>query len=72
MARTFAKLLTGAFERTGFCAALLSGGVSGSPLLRRLLGERLRQRLYYAADGLSSDNAVGTALLARDRFNNGR
>ena len=68
MARTFAKLLTNAFAETGCKTALLSGGVSGSLLLRELLQQRLQHKLFYAQSGLSSDNAVGTALLARDRF----
>ncbi len=68
MARTFAKLLTGAFAETGCKTALLSGGVSGSMLLRELLQERLKRELFYAQSGLSSDNAVGTALLARDFY----
>ena len=68
MARTFGKLLTNAFAETGCKTALLSGGVSGSLLLRELLQGRLKQTLFYAQCGLSSDNAVGTALLARDRF----
>ena len=66
MARTFSKLLQNAFAETGCRIALLSGGVSGSLLLRELLRKRLRQELLYAPTGLSSDNAVGAALLARD------
>ena len=66
MARTFAKLLTTAFAETGCKTALLSGGVSGSLLLRELLQQRLNAELFYARSGLSSDNAVGTALLARE------
>ena len=66
MARTFAKLLTNAFAETGCKTALLSGGVSGSLLLRELLQQRLNTELFYARSGLSSDNAVGTALLARE------
>lgn len=68
MARTFAKLLTNAFAETGAITALLSGGVSGSLLLRELLRDRLKTELRYAQSGLSSDNAVGTALLARDLY----
>ena len=66
MARTFGKLLTNAFAETGCKTALLSGGVSGSLLLRELLQQRLRSELFYAGSGLSSDNAVGTALLAME------
>ena len=69
MARTFAKLLTNVFAETGVKTALLSGGVSGSLLLRELLQKRLNRELLYAQKGLSSDNAVGVALLARDLFN---
>lgn len=68
MARTFAKLLTNAFMETGAYTALLSGGVSGSLLLRELMKDRLGIGLRYAQSGLSSDNAVGTALLARDLY----
>ena len=66
MARTFAKLLTSAFAETGCKTALLSGGVSGSLLLRELLQQRLKSELFYAESGLSSDNAVGTALFAME------
>ena len=68
LARTLAKLLTNAFAETGCRTALLTGGVSGSVLLRDLLQNRLKQELFYAKSGLSSDNAVGTALLARDLY----
>ena len=36
--------------------------------LRELLQERLKRELFYAQSGLSSDHAVGTALLARDLY----
>ncbi len=72
MARTFSKMLNNAFTKTGCKTALLSGGVSGSILLRELLKKRIGTDLHYAQNGLSSDNAVGTALLAKDYFTNGR
>lgn len=72
MARTFAKLLNNAFAHTGCKTALLSGGVSGSLLLRELLQDRLKAELLYAESGLSADNSVGTALLAMDRHLSGR
>ena len=68
MARTLAKLLTNVFAETGVKIVLLSGGVSGSLLLRELLQKRLNCELLYAQQGLSSDNAVGAALLARDLY----
>ena len=66
MARTFSKMLASATGRTGCSTILLSGGVSGSMLLRELLHERLQKDILYAKSGLSSDNAVGVALQARD------
>ncbi len=66
MARTFSKMLASAAERTGCSTILLSGGVSGSMLLRELLHERLQKDIFYAKSGLSSDNAVGVALQTRD------
>lgn len=66
MARTFSKMLLPAVERTQRTTILLSGGVSGSLLLRALLEQRINRTLLYAGSGLSSDNAVGAALLARD------
>jgi len=74
MARTFAKMLLSAMEQTGCETALLSGGVSGSALLRTLLQQRAKKALLFAQSGLSSDNAAGAALLAKDLYetNEGR
>lgn len=68
LARTVAKLIENALAEAPRSAVLLSGGVSGSLLLRELLSERIKASIYYAGSGLSGDNAVGTALLAMDRF----
>ena len=70
MARTFSKMLLKAMEQESCQTALLSGGVSGSELLRELLAERMKKPLLFAGIGRSSDNAIGTALLARDKFIN--
>ncbi|HML49162.1 MAG TPA: hypothetical protein PKE04_20675, partial [Clostridia bacterium] len=60
-------------RRTGIQTALLAGGVASSALLRGLLNARMaaRQRavrLYYADPSLAGDNAVGVALLGRERY----
>lgn len=68
MARTFSKMLLRAMEQYGCETALLSGGVSGSALLRTLLQRRMKKPLLFARPGLSSDNAAGAALLAKDLF----
>ena len=74
MSRTFVKMLCHAMEQTGVTRALLAGGVASSPLLRTLLRERMHKldanaALYFGESALSSDNAVGAALLCRDRLN---
>ena len=74
MSRTFVKMLCHAMEQTGVTRALLAGGVASSPLLRTLLRERMHKLdanavLYFGESALSSDNAVGAALLCRDRLN---
>lgn len=66
LARTLARLIDAARTAHGDVPALLSGGVSGSALLRELLAERTDAPLYYAPQGLSSDNAAGAAMLALD------
>lgn len=67
MARTFAKLIANAIEATGSHDVLIAGGVASSDLLRAMLKKKLSaERLYFAHPGLSSDNACGVALIARD------
>ena len=69
LARTLAKLLAAAAGESGCGTVLLSGGVVSSALLRELLAARIAPdvRLYFGRSELSSDNAVGVALLAADR-----
>ena len=68
LARTIAKLIQNGMAQIPHAPVLLSGGVSGSLLLRELLEKRLGEKIYYAPHGLSGDNAAGVALLAMDRF----
>ncbi len=72
LARTLAKLISLACQQTGTGAALLSGGVASSALLKRLLPERLhrlgaRVELFWAAPELSGDNAVGVAHIGYEQ-----
>lgn len=67
LARTIGKLLDHAVETYGEMPVLFSGGVSGSLLLRKLLNNRTKRVIHFAGRGLSSDNAVGAALLALDQ-----
>lgn len=71
LARTFTKLIVQAADKTGRNRILLAGGVASSGLLREMLQERLEKAdidLYFGDPALSTDNAVGVALLTRDRI----
>lgn len=70
ISRTIAKLILNAYEKYGNNTFLLAGGVASSKRLRRLLSERLKNKnihICFAAPELSSDNAVGAALLCMDK-----
>jgi N6-L-threonylcarbamoyladenine synthase len=49
---------------------LLVGGVSSNCLIREYLEERLKYRLFFPDARYCSDNAVGTALIAMERYKN--
>lgn len=70
MARTFHKLIVNAADETGLDCVLIAGGVASSWLLRKMLRERMAKRghvdVRFGEARLSSDNAVGTALLCQD------
>ncbi len=72
LARTFIKLIIAACDSENLSAVLLAGGVMSSALLRELLFVRLKRaerddiKLFFGENRLSSDNAVGAALIARD------
>ncbi len=72
IARTLAKAVENAAEHSKERVSFLfAGGVASSSLLRRLLSERLRgsnARLFFSRPELSSDNAVGAALLCMDKM----
>ena len=67
LARTLAKMFTEAKANYGDLPFLICGGVASSGLLRTLLKKRFRGRLYFGRPELSSDNAVGIALIGADR-----
>lgn len=71
IARSLAKVLAAASEKTGVKKALLAGGVASSTYLRQLLPVRLKKmnvkmKLYWGRPELSGDNACGVALLASE------
>lgn len=70
VAKTLEKWLRMAIKETGLNEILIVGGVAANQLLRTRLKERLEHpavgaRLSFAQPQYSTDNAVGTALLAR-------
>ncbi len=67
LARTLSKMFTNAVDAYGELPFLVCGGVASSTLLRTLLKKRFHGRLYFGRPELSSDNAVGVALLGADR-----
>jgi len=65
---TLSKILTRAVLATGIRDVLLVGGVSANHYIRKILTAKLKSKqvvLYFAQPELSSDNAVGTALIGR-------
>ena len=70
MARTFHKLIVNAADETGLDCVLIAGGVASSGLLRKMLRERMAKRRHvdvrFGEARLSSDNAVGIALMCQD------
>lgn len=68
LARTVARLLTAACEKTGARQALVVGGVASSTLLRSQLERRLQKqrrpiRVIFGQPQYSADNAVGVAAI---------
>lgn len=69
IATTLEKVLTRAAQKSGLRDVLLVGGVMANSLVRERLVQRLEHpavgmKLHFARPELSSDNAVGVALLA--------
>ena len=68
LARTLAKMFAAAEQAYGELPFLVCGGVASSALLRKMLKQRFAGKLYFGKPELSSDNAVGVALLGADRM----
>ena len=75
LSKTIVNAMSGAAGSTECRDFLLAGGVASSELLRSMLLGRTEgtgARLHFARPELSSDNAVGAALLAMDAIENGK
>ena len=71
LARTVARMICAASEKTGIGQVLIAGGVSSSVLFRTLVTERIRKRdrelrVCFGKPEYSGDNAVGTALIGAE------
>ncbi len=62
--RTLEKLTLAAFETYGEMPVIYAGGVMSSAYIKKRLGKYG----YFASPAFSSDNASGTALLAREKY----
>lgn len=76
IANTLEKIILIHAQKTGIKDVLLVGGVMANLLIRERLIKRLEHpainiKTYFAESKLSSDNAVGTALLASYLHDNG-
>lgn len=65
VARSVSEVLDNAKALFGLEKVLMMGGVSSNKQLR----QKLSGRAYFGSGEMSRDNAVGTALLAMDRYN---
>lgn len=73
LARTVARLLTGACEQTHTRTALVVGGVASSTLLRKELDRRLKKqrrpiRVLFGQPQYSADNAAGVAAIGMKKY----
>lgn len=66
VADALVKTINYAMDESGIRRVLVAGGVASNGIIRRSLGENINGRAYFASKEFSSDNAVGTAVLARE------
>lgn len=58
------KAIGNAVTDTGINKVLIAGGVASNSIIRGIISEQLKAEVYFASKELSSDNAVGIAILA--------
>ena len=72
LARCVARMLIAGKRKTGLQQALVAGGVASSALFRKRLRERLARKddlkVYFGRPEYSGDNAVGAALIGREKY----
>ncbi len=65
IAKTLEKTLNHAILQTGLSRVIAAGGVISNTHIREYLKNNIKGKIYFASPELSSDNAVGTALMAK-------
>ena len=65
VAEALSHAINSAVEKTGAGRILIVGGVASNSILRERFNQKIHGRLFFASGELSTDNAVGTAWLAR-------
>ena len=65
VSRTLSKTINCALKKTGCKSVLAAGGVMANAYIRHFLENNINGNVYFAKTELSSDNAVGTAILAK-------
>lgn len=71
IAKSVEKVIKEAVRTTGVNNILMVGGVSSNQYLREFLRDQFQNtniHLYYCSKKYSSDNSVGIALLAREKY----
>ena len=75
LARTISRMILAGQEKTGLSQVLIAGGVASSPLFRQLVTHRIAKKsdmhVCFGKPEYSGDNAVGAAMIGRNRYMNG-
>ncbi len=64
IAQILIKTIRTAREQTGIKRIMIAGGVASNSIIRERLTDEFADNIYFASKELSSDNAVGIAVLA--------
>lgn len=75
LARTIARMILAGQKKTALSQVLIAGGVASSTLFRQLVTERIHKKsdlhVCFGKPEYSGDNAVGAAMIGRNRYMNG-
>lgn len=69
VAEALTKTIDSVMKETGLKKVLLAGGVASNGIIRSELRKKLDGEIYFASKELSTDNAVGIAILTAEKEN---